>query len=97
MSKGSKGKLGGRNSNNGGNASSQRVVANDGQFVKSSSIIVMNTRTLKIGKNVYKSKHTIHAKVNGRVRIKDKYVSIEETMGHITILNKSKEYEVVEK
>ena len=73
-----KGKLGGRNSNKGSKAYSQRVVVNDGQFTKANSIIVLNSFSLKAEENTYSSKHNIHTRIDGRVRIKDGKVKVEE-------------------
>ena len=70
-------KLGGRNSNNGSKASGQRVIVTDGQAVKANSIIVMGVLSLEAGENTYQSKHNIHARVDGIVRIKDKIVRVE--------------------
>ncbi len=69
-------KLGGRNSNNGSKAHRQRVVVDDGQLVNANSIIIMNTQSLRAKENTYQSSNNIHAKVSGRVRIKDKRVSV---------------------
>ncbi len=69
-------KLGGRNSNNGSKAYRQRVVVDDGQLVRANAIIIMNTQSLRAKENTYQSSNNIHAMVSGRVRIKDKRVSV---------------------
>lgn len=78
MSK-SKSKFGSGRYNCGSKAWHQRVVKGDGSVVKAGTILVINRRTLQAGDNVYQRKQVIHAKVNGKVSIKDKKVSVYET------------------
>ena len=71
-----KSNLGGR-CNFGSKAWKQYVLKNDGSKVTAGTIIVANTRTIKVGNNVYQAKQNIHAKIDGIVSIKNKKASVK--------------------
>jgi len=73
-----KSNLGGR-SNYGSKTWKQVMCRNDGSLVNAGTIIVAGSRTLIAGDNVYKRKQVLHAKITGRVSIKNKKVSVYET------------------
>ena len=54
----------------------QRLNVSSHQEVAAGSMLVANTRSLKPGENTYQRKHNIHAKIGGRVEIKNRYISI---------------------
>lgn len=70
-----KSNLGGR-SNFGSKSWKQLMLKNEGSIVTAGTVIVAGNRTLRAGQNVYKRKQVLHAKINGRVSIKNKKVSI---------------------
>jgi len=75
-----KSRLGGHRNNLGSKQYRHRIYINDGQFVKAGTIIIIgNTNKFKLGINTYYGKnHTIHAKIEGTVKIKNKKVNVYE-------------------
>ncbi len=55
----------------------QKLKLSPGQRVNAGALLVINTKTLKAGENTYRSKSNIHAKIDGIVEIKNKYISIK--------------------
>ena len=55
----------------------QRLNVSVFQKVRSGTILVANSKTLKPGENTYKRKHNIHAKVDGIVEIKNRFIGIK--------------------
>ena len=47
------------------------------QRVRSGTILVANSKTLRPGANTYKRKHNIHAKIDGVIEIKNRYISVK--------------------
>ena len=55
----------------------QRLNVSVFQKVRSGTILVANSKALKPGVNTYKRKHNIHAKVDGIIEIKNRYISVK--------------------
>ena len=55
----------------------QRVKVCPQQRVTAGTLLVINTKTLKVGENTYIGNNNIHAKIDGIVQIKDKKISIK--------------------
>ena len=54
----------------------QRIKVSPKQKVQQGSILVMNTKSVKAGRNTYLGSGNIHAKITGIVEVKDKRISV---------------------
>ncbi|MBL7132438.1 MAG: hypothetical protein ISS45_13770 [Candidatus Omnitrophica bacterium] len=57
----------------------QRLRVSPNQKVAAGTLLVTNNQSLKSGENTYLRKNTIHAKIDGTIEIKNKYISIKKT------------------
>jgi len=69
--------LGGGYNNLGSKSYKQRIIVSNNSKVKAGSILVINPKNVKGGINTYTTrKHRIHAKIDGKVIIKDGKIEI---------------------
>jgi exosome complex RNA-binding protein Rrp4 len=54
----------------------QRLKVSPFQKIRSGTILVANSKNLMPGANTYKRKHNIHAKIDGMVEIKNRFISV---------------------
>ena len=55
----------------------QRLRVGPNQRVVAGTLLVVNTKSLKSGKNTYMGNNNIHAKIDGIIEIKNKKISIK--------------------